>query len=72
MKCSGKCFCDKNCSINHEIKESKCYCNGIHKSCQKLCGYCLQNKCVYINNHKTQYGGCACLSCDRENMFKKI
>lgn len=65
MSC-GKCQCGKACIINHELIADLCYCGGIHKMCNNICASCKQNKCCYINNHKTVYGPCLCLKCNKD------
>jgi len=58
-KCPGKCYCGKDCIVNHEKVAERCHCDGIHNMCRGTCEK--HNKaCVCIARHK---GNCDCLQC---------
>ena len=64
MKCDGNCYCGNYCVVDHEKVAEECNCNDNHFICKKKCERCNKYNCVYIANHKTNYGGCRCLVCE--------
>lgn len=64
MICNSKCYCGKKCQVNHNIVAQICSCDGSHNLCKNKCSKCLIQKCYFVANHTSIYGGCSCHECN--------